>query len=177
MKKSEKHEMVGWLKEQLEEAPSAVIADYRGLSVAQITDLRNRCREGGVLIKVVKNTLLSIAVDGTTKEGLRDFLEGPTALAWHESDPGAPAKILKDFASEKGNEDLEIKGGVASGKVLSAEEVKSVLATMPSREELLAQMAQMMNSGPQRLYNVISAGPNNLGRLLGALEAKKKEAA
>lgn len=176
MKKSDKVEFVDWMKGELEKSPSAVLADYRGLTVAQMTDLRRRCREAGVQFKVVKNTLMRLVIQGTGMESLGEFLAGPSALAWHYEDPGAAAKVLVDFAKEKDNEALEIKGAAASGRALSAVETREVLARMPSRPELLSQMAALIAAGPQKLVNVLAAGPNKLGRALGALKAEREAA-
>jgi len=177
LKREEKEQFVQRMKPELENAPSLVLADYRGLTVAQMTELRSRCREAGVVIKVAKNTLTRLALSGTDKEGLAELLEGPSALAWHSEDPGAPARVLVEFAKIKGNEALEIKGGSLPGRALSAREVTDMLATLPTREELLARFAGMLRSGPQRLHAVITAGPAKLGRALGALEQRRKEAA
>ena len=107
-------------------------------------------------------------------ESISELLTGPTAVAWHKEDPGAPAKVLVDFAKKKENSALEIKGASLSGRLLNADEVKNVLATMPSHEELLGKMAGLLMAGPQKLHGVLSAGPNMLGRLLGALKEKKE---
>ncbi len=176
MKKSEKEEFVAWLKGELENAPAIVLADYRGLTVEQMTALRSKCREAGVSLRVAKNTLTKIAIEGTPFEPVKELLTGPVALAWHGEDPGASARVLVEFAKIKTNQDLEIRGGAISGRVLTADQVKNVLATMPSREELLAQMAGLLYAGPQKLHAVLSAGPNKLGRVIAALKEKKEAA-
>ncbi len=176
MNKNDKNEFVTWIKEEMTNAQSAVMADYRGLTVAQMTDLRRRCREAGVQFKVVKNTLMDLAVKETPMSGLEGLLTGPSALAWHHEDPGAPARILADYAKEKGNEALEIKGGAAGGRALDADQVKNVLAKMETREELLAKTAMLIVAGPTKLARVLAAGPNKLGRVLGALQEKKEAA-
>lgn len=176
MDKKQKTEFVDWMKGEVETSPAMVIADYRGLTVAQMTDLRARCREKGVKFKVAKNTLMRIVIKGSNFEAIEPLLEGPTAIAWHPEDPGAPARVLVDFAKQKGHEALEIKGAGVSGRMLSPAEVKDVLATMPTREELLGTMAGMLINGPQKLAGVLAAGPNKLGRVLGALKDKKEQA-
>ncbi len=177
MKREEKERFVSWMSEELEKAPSVVLADYRGLNVAQVTDLRTRCREAGVQFRVVKNTLMRMAAKDTPMEGVLDFLTGPSAMAWHPEHPGAAARVLAEFAKEKGNEALEFKGAAITGRAMSADEVKNVLATMPSREELLARMAGLIKAGPQKLHGAIAAGPAKLGRAMAALKQKKQEAA
>ena len=176
MEKQEKIEFVAWMKGQLEEASSVVLADYRGLRVAQMNDLRSKCREAGVSFKVVKNTLMILASEGTPAAAAKPFLEGPTAMAWHPEDPGAPARLLVDFAKQKGNEALEIKGGVMGGRALDHQQVKSVLAAMLTREELLAQMAGLLAAGPAKLARAVSAGPSMLGRALAALKEQRQAA-
>jgi large subunit ribosomal protein L10 len=172
--KEEKKEFVDWMKNEFNNAQSVVAADYRGLDVAQMTELRAKCREVGVSIRVVKNTLTLLASKDTPVEPISELLTGPTAVAWHSEDPGAPAKVLVNFAKVKANVDLEIKGAALSGRLLSADEVKNVLATMASHEELMGKMAGLLLAGPQKLHSVLSAGPNMLGRLLGALKDKKE---
>ncbi len=174
MLKQEKSEFVDWMKGEFNSAQSVVIADYRGLDVAQMTELRAKCREVGVSFRVVKNTLTLLASKGTPMEPISELLVGPTAVAWHDEDPGAPAKVLVDFAKKKQNVALEIKGASLSGRLLTADEVKNVLATMPNRDELMGKMAGLLLAGPQKLHGVLSAGPNMLGRLLGALKDKKE---
>lgn len=173
MKKEEKVEFIQWVKGELESAPAMVLADYRGLSVAQITELRDRCREADVKFKVVKNTLMQRAVEGTPMDVVKDMFTGPSALAWHSDDPGAAARVLVNFAKARGNEALEIKGGAVTGRMLSAQEVQSVLATLPSRNELLGTMAGLIDAGPGKLHRVLSAGPAKLGRVIRALEERR----
>jgi large subunit ribosomal protein L10 len=176
LKKEEKHEFVAWMKGQLESAPSVVLADYRGLDVAQMNSLRIRCREAGVQFKVVKNTLMLLASENTDMSGIKEHLGGPTALAWHSEDPGAPARVLVGFAREKGNEDLEIKCGAVRGRLLTADDVKGVLAVLPTREELLAKFAGSLSAGPSKLMRALSAGPQMLGRGLAALRRQREAA-
>lgn len=177
MKKSEKVEFVSWMKGELEKAPSVVIADYRGLTVAQISDLRNKCREAGVQFRVAKNTLMKLASKDTDMAVLEKLLTGPSAVAWHGEDPGAPARVLVEFLKIKDNDKLQIKGAAAGGKLMSAAEVRNVLATLPTRPQLLSTMAALLLAGPAKLAGVLAAGPNMLGRALGALEGEKKKAA
>jgi large subunit ribosomal protein L10 len=177
LKKSEKVEFVSWMKGELEKAPSVVIADYRGLTVAQISDLRNKCREAGVQFRVAKNTLMKLASKDTDMAVLEKLLTGPSAVAWHGEDPGAPARVLVEFLKIKDNDKLQIKGAAAGGKLMSAAEVRNVLATLPTRPQLLSTMAALLLAGPAKLAGVLAAGPNMLGRALGALEGEKKKAA
>ncbi len=177
MKKADKVKFIEQMKQELETAPSMVLADYRGLTVAQISDLRDRCREAGVQFKVAKNTLLKLASADSPMAAMDRLLTGPTAVAWHREDPGAPARVLVEFSRIKDNEKLEIKGAVAGGKLLGAEEVKNILATLPTRPQLLATMAALIAAGPTKVARLLAAGPQQLGRALGALRTEKEKQA
>ena len=155
-----KKAVVAGLVERLQAAQAGVIADYRGLTVAQDTELRTKLREAGVEYTIVKNTLLNFAAKEVGLEELEPVLHGPTALATSDSDLVASAKVLVDFA--KSNEQLEIKGGFVEGKVISIDEVK-VYANIPSKEVLISKM---MGS--------LQAPVGNLVRALDAI-AKKME--
>ena len=155
-----KKAVVAGLVERLQAAQAGVIADYRGLTVAQDTELRAKLREAGVEYTIVKNTLLNFAAKEVGLEELEPVLHGPTALATSDSDLVASAKVLVDFA--KTNDKLEIKGGFVEGKVISIDEVK-VYANIPSKEVLISKM---MGS--------LQAPVGNLVRALDAI-AKKME--
>lgn len=157
-----KKAVVAALTERLKNAQAGVIADYRGLTVAQDTELRTKLREAGVEYTIVKNTLTRFAANEVGLEGLDPILHGPTALATSANDVVAPAKVLVDFA--KNNEQLEIKAGFVDGKVISVDEVK-VYASIPSKEVLIAKM-----------LGSLQAPIGNLVRTLDAI-AKKDEAA
>jgi large subunit ribosomal protein L10 len=173
--KAEKNEFVTWMKAEMSTAPSVVVAEYRGLTVAQLSSLRTRCRDAGVKIKVVKNTLMKLALKDTDLEASAGALEGPTAVAWHLDDPGAAARVLIAFAKEKNNEALKIKGGGVKGRKLVEAEVRNVLATLPTRPELLGSLVGMINSGPQKLHGVLSAAPIKMARLLMALQSEREK--
>jgi large subunit ribosomal protein L10 len=176
LKKAEKEAFVKWMRAEMETSPAMVIADYRGLTVAQLTALRGRCYEAGVQFKVVKNTLMKLSASGTKLEGIAAYLTGPTAVAWHREDPGAAARILTAFAREKEHEKFKIKGAAVTGGALGTDEVKNVLANMPTRPELLGRMAGLLAAGPSKLARTIAAGPQMLGRVLGALRDQRQGA-
>lgn len=176
MKKEEKVEFVSWMKGQMEKAPSLVLADFRGLSVARMMTLRDRCREAGVEVKVAKNTLIKLSIKGTQLDAVDHLLVGPTLAAWSLEDPGAPARTLANFAREKGNENLKIKGAAIGKRAMNPVEVRDVMANLPTREQLLGKMAGLINAGPQQLLGVLSAGPMKLARLLSALKAEREKA-
>ncbi|OLN23116.1 50S ribosomal protein L10 [Domibacillus antri] len=138
-----KQALVSEIADKLKNSPSTVIVDYRGLSVAQVTELRKQLREAGVEFKVYKNTMTRRAAEQAGIEGLEEFLTGPNAIAFGSEDVVAPAKILNEFA--KKNEALEIKAGVLEGNFVSVEEVKA-LAELPSREGLLSMVLSVLQA-------------------------------
>jgi large subunit ribosomal protein L10 len=135
--KPEKVEAVNDVKERLSRAKSLVVTDYRGLTVAEMTDLRNKLRAQGVEYKIVKNRLAKIALRESNMNTLDEYLKGTTALAFGLKDPVSPAKVLSEFA--KGNDKLKIIGGIMDNNVLDAKGI-DVLAKLPSREILLSRM-------------------------------------
>ncbi|MDW7674214.1 MAG: 50S ribosomal protein L10 [Bacillota bacterium] len=167
-----KQEIVAEVTEKLQQAQSVVIADYRGLNVAQVTKLRSELRQSGIDFKVIKNTLTKIAAKNAGVEGLDTYLEGPTAIAFGIEDAVAPAKILSKFA--KDNKALEIKGGLIEGKIIDLDGVKA-LADLPSREELLAKVLRGMQSPLYGFANVLQGNLRNLVNVVDAVR-KQKEA-
>ena len=132
-----KQPIVDEISEKINGAQSVVVADGRGLTVAQDTELRKALREVGVQYKVYKNTLIKRAFEGTDFAQLDEYLEGPSAVAISKDDATAAARVLYKFA--KNNDKLEIKGGVVEGKVYDAKALEPI-ATIPSREELLSKL-------------------------------------
>ena len=169
--KQQKEVFVEVVYEKMQSCKSAILADYRGLTVAAVTELRNKLRESNSDLKVAKNTLIKIAVDKIGIEGLDPYLEGPTAIAFGYDDPVAPAKILSEFA--RTNKDLEIKGGVLEGRVITAEGVKG-LASLPSREVLLAKVLGGMQAP---LYGFANVLQGNIRNFVYVLEAVRKQKA
>ena len=151
---NEKKAVVSALVERLKGAQAGVIADYRGLTVAQDTELRNKLREAGVEYTIVKNTLTRFAANEVGLDGLDPVLHGPTALATSDSDVVAPAKVLVEFA--KANEQLEIKGGFVDGKVIDVNEVK-VYASIPNKETLIAKMLGSLQAPIGSLVRTLDA--------------------
>ncbi len=138
-----KQPVVAEISELLNGAASAVVVDYRGLTVEQDTQLRKKLRESGVSYKVYKNTMIRFAVKGTEFEALVPHLEGPTALAVSKTDATAPARVLADFA--KTADKLELKAGVVEGTYYDEKGIQ-VIATIPSREVLLGRLLGSMQS-------------------------------
>ncbi len=149
-----KKEIVAQLTERLEKAQAGVIADFRGLTVAQDTELRTKLREAGVEYTIVKNTLTRFAANAVGLGDLDPVLHGPTALATSADDVVAPAKVLVEFA--KKNEQLEIKAGFVDGKVISVDEVK-VYASIPNKETLIAKMLGSLQAPISSLARTLDA--------------------
>lgn len=162
---SEKKQIVSELKDKLSRAAAGVLVDYRGLTVGQDTDLRNKLRVADVEYKVVKNTLTRFAILEAGFDELDPSLHGPTSLALSFTDPVAPAKILSEFA--KKNKKLEIKAGFVEGRVIGLDEIKA-LAALPSREVLIAKALGGFNAPISGFANVLSA---NIRGLVIALNA------
>ncbi|WP_059174117.1 50S ribosomal protein L10 [Bacillus sp. FJAT-27445] len=140
---------------------TSVVVDYRGLNVAQLTELRKQLREAGIEFKVYKNSMSRRAAEASELAGLNESLTGPNAIAFSPEDVVAPAKIINDFA--KKNDALEIKAGVIEGNVATAEEIKA-LAELPSREGLLSM-----------LLSVLQAPIRNLALATKAVAEQKEE--
>jgi len=173
--KPDKIAVVDEVRERLENSSASVVTEYRGLTVAEMADLRRILRAAGGDFKVFKNTLVKIALQGGTHEPIAEFLQGPTAIAFVEGDVSAVAKALKDFA--KANPALVIKGGVFDGSALSAKDL-SALADLPSRDVLLARLAGLIASPMQTMASLFKAVPQSFAYGLKALiESMPQEAA
>jgi large subunit ribosomal protein L10 len=147
-----KKPIVDQISEELNGAKAAVLVDYRGITVEQDTELRKQLREAGVIYKVYKNTMINFAVKGTEFEELSKHLEGPTAIAISKEDATAPARILFNFS--KNAPKLELKAGVVDGTYYDEKGIQ-VIATIPSREELLSKLLGSMQSPITNFARVI----------------------
>ncbi|MFO8037983.1 MAG: 50S ribosomal protein L10 [Sodalinema sp.] len=155
-----KKAIVAELKETLSESQLAVVIDYKGLSVAQMTDLRGRLRETDAVCKVTKNTLMRIAVEGDENwESMTEFLEGSSAFLFAKDDFGTAIKAYQAF--QKDTKKTELRGGVLEGQKLSADDVKA-LTELPTKEELIARIAAAINSIPTKLAVGTNAVPKKL---------------
>ncbi len=150
-----------------------IVTDYKGLDVASMNDLRRKLREAEIEYQVVKNTLLVRAAEDTEVALIKDYFKGPSAVAISYDDPVAPAKVLAQFAKE--NDKLEIKVGVLNGKVLDVQAIKA-LATLPSREVLLAQFLSALNAVPTSFVRAIAEIPRSLVNVLTAIKDQKEAA-
>ena len=173
----EKQAAVAGLKEQLSSAKGAVLTGYRGLTVAQDMKLRAKLREAGVTYHVVKNTMVRIAANEIGLEGLDPVLNGTTALAVSADDAVAPAKVIYEFIKENKleTEVLTIKAGLVEGKVINVEEVKA-LASLPSREVLIAKVLGSMQAPISGVVNVLQGTIRNAVYVLDAIRAQKESA-
>jgi len=169
----EKSQVVSEIKEKFQKASGIVLADYRGLTVAQVTQLRAQLRLAGVEYRVMKNTLVRRAAQELGVEGLESYLKGPTAFAFC-ADPVAPAKVLMEFAKANKLKKFQIKAGVLDGKVIGPEGVKA-LAALPSREVLLTMILRGMQSPLMGMANVLQAPIRKMGYALE--EVRKLKAA
>ncbi len=151
---AKKAEIVKQTTELLNNAESAIVVDYRGLSVAEVTDLRKQLRDADVHMHVIKNKVLDRAVEGTDYEDLKDTFVGPTAVAFSDEDPIAPAKILKKFADD--HDQLTIKGGFIEKEVKTLDEINT-FATMPSRDELLSMLASALSDPMRKIARAVKA--------------------
>ncbi len=164
--RAEKVAVVDEVRERMEAADGALLTEYRGLSVAELAQLRRELVAAGGDYKVYKNTLVRLAVAGTPGEGINEMLTGPTAIAFVQGDVSAVAKALRDFA--RANPNLVVKGGLVGSAVMSAADV-NVLAELPSRDTLLAQFAGALSAPLQQLAGLVQALPRNLAYGISAL--------
>lgn len=169
-----KQPIVQEISETIKDAQSVVVVDYRGLTVAEDTQLRKQLREAGVVYKVYKNTLVSRAVEGTEFESLRDVLEGPSAFAVSADDATAPARVLAEFAKKAPA--LEIKAGVVEGTYYDADGMKTI-ASVPSRDVLLSKLLGSLQSPITNLARVLNQIAENGGAADAAVEAAPAEEA
>lgn len=178
MIKSDKVASIADLKDSFSKANAAFFADYKGLTVEQVNDLRKKLRTQQVQVKVVKNNLARIAVKeaglGAEAEALLDTVVGPTMIAFAYGDAAAAAKVIQKFASE--NEVFGLKESLLSTQRLTAKQVEE-LSKLPSREVLLAKMLGSLNAPATNFVGVLAAVPRSLVQVLAAIEQKKTQQA
>lgn len=167
-----KQPIVAEISENIKDAQSVVLVDYRGLTVEQDTKLRKICRENGVTYKVYKNTMMNFAFKGTQFEALAPYLEGPSAAAISTTDATAPARVLAEFAKKAPK--LEIKAGVVEGNFYDTEGMKAISA-IPSREVLLSKLLGSMQSPIANFARVIKQIAEKDGEAAPAEEAPAAE--
>jgi large subunit ribosomal protein L10 len=159
MDKAQKTEQVDQIKNEWRDVQSIVLADYRGLDVPTITAIRDDFRKAGCHYRVLKNTLVRIAIQGTKIEPLSKQLVGPTAVIWSTESPSVPAKVATKIA--KGNDKFIIRAGYFDGQVFDAKGVES-LATMPGKDELRASFLMTLLAGPTDFVRQLARGSHEL---------------
>ena len=169
MERAEKNQVVEELGTIFADSGVVVIAHYAGLTVAEMQDFRGRMREAGGSVRVAKNRLAKIALDGKPSAKMADYLTGQTVLAYSE-DPVAAAKVARDFA--KSNDKYVILGGAMGAEVLDSKGVEEV-ANMPSREELIAQIVGIIGSPASNLVAAIGAPASDIAGILTTLEERE----
>ena len=168
MDRTEKHEFVTSLASVFAETSMVVVTQNNGLTVAEVSDLRRKMRASGSTYKVAKNRLAVLALEGSSFDGIKPMLKGPTALAWSH-DPVAVAKTAVDFA--KTNEKLVILGGALGTKTLDAAGIKA-LADLPSLDQLRARLVGMLQTPATRIAGVLAAPAGQLARVFAAYATK-----
>ncbi len=174
MERSKKEKVVAELRGKLERASAAILTDYKGLTVAEITILRDALAAEKAEYQVVKNTLMRLAGKGTDAEVLSPVLKGTCAIAIAYGDPAIPAKIIKKFG--KTNEKLQVKAGSLGNRLLNPAQI-SALAELPPKEELLGKMLGTLNALPTSLVTVLSGVPRAFVGVLDAIRRQKEEQA
>ena len=169
----DKQQIVSEVNEAATSALSAVLADYRGVSVSALTQLRKNARQNNVYLRVVRNTLLKRAVAGTEFECIKDALVGPTILAFSMEDPGAAARVLKDFA--KANDKFEIKALSIGGKLLGADQIDA-LATLPTYDQAVSMLMSVMLAPVTKLVQTFNEVPTKVTRAVAAVRDQKQAA-
>lgn len=169
----EKQAIVAEVNETASKALSAVMADYRGVPVDDMTNLRKTAREAGVQVRVIRNTLAKRAFEGTEFECLNDAMLGPNILAFSLEDPGAGARLFKDFAKEI--EAFEIKALSVGGKLLPAEQIDA-LAKLPTRDQAIALLMAVLQAPITKLARTLNDVPARVTRVVAAVRDQKQEA-
>lgn len=168
---NDKKAIVAEVAEVAATAHSAIAAQYAGLTVEQMTALRKKARESGVYVRVVKNTLARRAVEGTSFECMADALVGPLVLAFSQEDPGAAARVIKEFA--KDNAKLEVKVVSIGGKLLAAGDIER-LASMPTKDQAISMLMALMLAPVEKLARTLNEVPTKVTRAVAAVRDQKQ---
>ena len=172
MDRAQKEKVVEELGQIFESSGVVVVARYEGLTVAEMQDLRGRARAAGSAVRVAKNRLAKIALEGTAAADMAQYLQGMTVLTYSE-DPVAAAKVVEDFA--KANQKFEILGGTMAGTLLDRAGVEAV-SKMPSRDELIATIVGMIGAPASSIAGAIGAPASNIASILSTIEEKAEAA-
>ena len=169
----DKQTIVSEVNEAAGSALSAVLADYRGLTVAEMTELRSKARTSGIYLRVVRNTLAKRAIDGTPYECLRDALTGPTLVAFSYSEPGAAARLLRDYGKDR--EALNVKAISIGGDLFDSGQLDRI-ASLPNRDEAITMVLGLLLAPITKLARTANEVPGTVVRTLAAIGEQKKAA-
>jgi len=169
----DKQTIVSEVNEAAGSALSAVLADYRGLTVAEMTELRSKARTSGIYLRVVRNTLAKRAIDGTPYECLRDALTGPTLVAFSYSEPGAAARLLRDYGKDR--EALNVKAISIGGDLFDSGQLDRI-ASLPNRDEAITMVLGLLLAPITKLARTVNEVPGRVVRTLAAVGEQKKAA-
>ena len=168
--RQEKEAVVAEVADVASSAHSAVAAEYRGITVTDLTDLRAKARSSGVYLRVVKNSLARRAVEGTEFECMQEGMSGPLIFAFSQEDPGSAARLLRDFAKE--NDKLVVTMAAVGGQKLEASEVGK-LADLPTRDEAISMLMSVMQAPVAKFVRTLNEVPGKLVRTVDAVRASK----
>ena len=171
LKLEQKQQIVAEVNEVAASALSAVVADYRGLTVAEMTEMRSKARESGVYLRVVRNTLAKRAMEGTDYACLDETFVGPTLVAFSTEDPGSAARLIKDYAKE--HEALEVKALSIGGELIAADQIDRV-ATLPTLDEARAMLLSVMLAPVTKLARTMNEVPAQVTRAVAAIRDQKQ---
>lgn len=171
LKLEQKQQIVAEVNEVAASALSAVVADYRGLTVAEMTEMRSKARESGVYLRVVRNTLAKRAVEGTEYACLDETFVGPTLIAFSQEDPGSAARLVKDYAKE--HDALEVRALSIGGELISADQIDRV-AKLPTLDEARALLMAVMQAPVVKLARTLNEVPGKLTRTVAAIRDQKQ---
>lgn len=172
--REEKTDLISKYKEGMASAPHAFLVEYKGISVPQVTTLRSRIRDNGGQYLVVKNTLALLAIEGSPLEALKAQFQGPVAVAFSHEDAVGLAKALSDSAKEMPA--LQVRGGLVNGQEVAGDQVQEI-ASLPSREELIAKLLFLLQSPITRFARVLAAVPRDFVVVLEQIRKQKEEGA
>lgn len=167
----EKKQVVSEVAEVAASAHSAVAAEYRGISVEAMTDLRVKAREGGVYLRVVKNTLARRAIEGTDFECMQEGLTGPLVLAFSQEDPGSAGRVLKEFTKE--NDKIIVKLVAIGGQVMDGSQLDR-LAKLPTRDQAISLLMAVMKAPVEKFVRTTNEVPGKLVRTVAAIRDSKQ---
>jgi len=173
LNREQKEAIVAEVADVAGSAFSAIAAEYRGLTVTEMTDLRRQAREGGVYLRVVKNSLARLAMNGTEFECMKEEMTGPLVLAFSQEDPGAAARVIKDFA--KDHDKLVVRLVAIGGKLLEPGDIET-LAKMPTYDQAISMLMGTMLAPIQKLATTLNEVPGKLVRTVAAIKDAKQAA-